>query len=51
MTFTIDHTILAVPCIGGVRNEDVYFVTSDGAYILVDYDVNWIVPAVSENPK
>jgi Xaa-Pro aminopeptidase len=44
MTLTIGHTILAVPGIGGVRNEDVYLVTSDGAEILVDYDVDWIVP-------
>jgi hypothetical protein len=43
MTLTIGHTILAVPGLGGVRNEDVYLVTSDGADILVDYDVDWIV--------
>jgi Xaa-Pro aminopeptidase len=44
MTLTIGHTILAVPGIGGVRNEDVYFVTPDGAKILVDYDVDWVLP-------
>ena len=44
MTLTIGHTILAVPGIGGVRNEDVYLVTPDGASILVDYAVDWIVP-------
>lgn len=44
MTLTIGHTILAVPGVGGVRNEDVYLVTSDGADILVDYAVDWIVP-------
>jgi Xaa-Pro aminopeptidase len=44
MTLTIGHTILAVPGIGGVRNEDVYLVTSDGAEILVDYAVDWVVP-------
>jgi Xaa-Pro aminopeptidase len=44
MTLTIGHTILAVPGIGGVRNEDVYLVGSDGAEILVDYGVDWIVP-------
>jgi Xaa-Pro dipeptidase len=44
MTLTIGHTILALPGSGGVRNEDVYLVTSDGADILVDYAVDWIVP-------
>ena len=44
MTLTIGHTILAVPGMGGVRNEDVYLVTPDGADILVDYAVDWIVP-------
>ena len=44
MTLTIGHTILAVPGVGGVRNEDVYRVTSDGCRILVDYHVDWIVP-------
>jgi Xaa-Pro aminopeptidase len=44
MTLTIGHTILAIPGVGGVRNEDVYLVTPDGADILVDYDVDWIVP-------
>jgi Xaa-Pro aminopeptidase len=43
MTLTIGHTILAVPGVGGVRNEDVYLVRSDGADILVDYAVDWIV--------
>jgi Xaa-Pro aminopeptidase len=44
MTLTIGHTVLAIPGIGGVRNEDVYLVTSEGADILVDCDVDWIVP-------
>jgi Xaa-Pro dipeptidase len=44
MTLTIGHTILAIPGVGGVRNEDVFLVTSDGADILVDYAVDWIVP-------
>ncbi|MGD8599191.1 MAG: Xaa-Pro peptidase family protein [Anaerolineae bacterium] len=44
MTLTIGHTILAIPGSGGVRNEDVYLVTTDGADILVDYAVDWVVP-------
>ncbi|MBN1657568.1 MAG: aminopeptidase P family protein [Anaerolineae bacterium] len=44
MTLTIGHTILAVPGVGGVRNEDVYQVTPDGAEILVDYAADWVVP-------
>lgn len=44
MTLTIGHTILAVPSVGGVRNEDVYVVTSSGADILVDYEVDWVIP-------
>jgi Xaa-Pro dipeptidase len=37
MTMTIGHTILAIPGFGGVRNEDVYLVTPDGAQILSPY--------------
>jgi Xaa-Pro aminopeptidase len=44
MTLTIGHTILAVPGVGGVRNEDVYLVSPDGAEMLVDYATDWIVP-------
>jgi Xaa-Pro aminopeptidase len=44
MTLTIGHTILAVPGVGGVRNEDVYRVTSDGCEILVEYETDWVLP-------
>jgi Xaa-Pro aminopeptidase len=37
MTITIGHTILAIPGVGGVRNEDVYLVTPKGAQILFPY--------------
>jgi Xaa-Pro dipeptidase len=37
MTMTIGHTILAIPGVGGVRNEDVYLVTPDGGHILNPY--------------
>ncbi len=44
MTLTIGHTVLAIPGVGGVRNEDVYRVTSDGCEILVEYETGWEVP-------
>jgi Xaa-Pro aminopeptidase len=44
MTLTIGHTVLALPGVGGVRNEDVYRVTSDGCEILIEYQTDWIVP-------
>jgi Xaa-Pro aminopeptidase len=44
MTLTIGHTILAVPGVGGVRNEDVFRVTSDGCEILVEYETDWVLP-------
>lgn len=44
MTLTIGHTVLALPGVGGVRNEDVYRVTADGCESLVDYDTGWVVP-------
>ncbi len=31
---TIGHTVLAIPGVGGLRNEDVYLVTPAGAEIL-----------------
>jgi Xaa-Pro dipeptidase len=37
MTMTIGHTVLAIPGVGGLRNEDVYLVTPDGAEILFPY--------------
>jgi Xaa-Pro dipeptidase len=37
MTITVGHTILAIPGVGGVRNEDVYLVTPSGAQILFPY--------------
>jgi Xaa-Pro dipeptidase len=37
MTMTIGHTILAIPGVGGVRDEDLYFVTPDGGEILSPY--------------
>jgi Xaa-Pro aminopeptidase len=37
MTVTIGHTILAVPGVGGVRNEDVYLVASGGGEMLSPY--------------
>jgi len=40
MTMTIGHTILAIPGLGGVRNEDVYRVTPDGGQILSAYPMS-----------
>jgi Xaa-Pro dipeptidase len=37
MTVTIGHTILAIPGIGGVRNEDVYQIEPDGCKVLFPY--------------
>jgi Xaa-Pro aminopeptidase len=37
MTMAVGHTILAIPGFGGVRNEDLYLVTSDGGQILAPY--------------
>jgi Xaa-Pro aminopeptidase len=37
MTMTIGHTILAIPGVGGVRNEDIYLVTPEGGHILSPY--------------
>jgi Xaa-Pro aminopeptidase len=45
MTVTIGHTVLAIPGAGGVRNEDVYRITEDGAEILAGHNADWIVPA------
>lgn len=44
MTVTIGHTVLALPGVGGVRNEDIYRVTADGCEILVEYETSWILP-------
>jgi Xaa-Pro aminopeptidase len=43
MTMTIGHTVLAIPGVGGFRNEDVYRVTSDGAEILYPYPYEFVV--------
>jgi Xaa-Pro aminopeptidase len=43
MALTIGHTILAVPGVGGVRNEDVYRVTAGGCEILADYRTDWCI--------
>jgi Xaa-Pro aminopeptidase len=43
MTMTIGHTVLAVPGVGGLRNEDVYHVTPDGAEILYPYPYEFAV--------
>jgi Xaa-Pro aminopeptidase len=40
MTVTIGHTILAIPGVGGVRNEDVYLVTPGGGQVLHPYPAN-----------
>jgi Xaa-Pro aminopeptidase len=45
MTVTIGHPVLAIPGFGGVRFEDVYLVTEDGAKPLVPYPVDPIVTA------
>jgi Xaa-Pro dipeptidase len=37
MTMTIGHTILAVPGLGGVRDEDVYRIEPDGCKMLFPY--------------
>lgn len=42
MTMTIGHTILAIPGVGGLRNEDVYLVTPDGAEILHPYPYEFV---------
>jgi len=44
MTFTIGHTVLAIPGFGGVRFEDVYRVGSAGPEILADYPIEPVVP-------
>jgi Xaa-Pro dipeptidase len=43
MTMTIGHTVLAIPGVGGFRNEDVYRVTTDGAEILCPYPYDFVV--------
>ncbi|MGD2155390.1 MAG: Xaa-Pro peptidase family protein [Anaerolineales bacterium] len=43
MTMTIGHTVLAIPGVGGFRNEDTYLVTSEGAEILYPYPYNFVV--------
>jgi Xaa-Pro dipeptidase len=45
MTMTIGHTVLAIPGVGGLRNEDVYLVTPDGAEILHPYPYEFAVGA------
>ena len=47
MTFTIGHTVLAIPGFGGVRFEDVYRVGADGAEPLAPYPVDPVIRAVS----
>jgi Xaa-Pro dipeptidase len=37
MTVTIGHTILAIPGVGGVRQEDVYRIERDGSRLLYPY--------------
>ena len=37
MTMAVGHTILAIPGLGGVRNEDLCLVTPDGGQILSPY--------------
>jgi Xaa-Pro aminopeptidase len=43
MTVTIGHTVLAIPGVGGVRNEDIYLVTPDGGEILHPYPYDYEV--------
>jgi Xaa-Pro dipeptidase len=43
MAMTIGHTVLAIPGVGGVRNEDVYRVTPDGAEILYSHPYEFTV--------
>lgn len=43
MTMTVGHTVLAIPGVGGFRNEDVYRVTLDGAEILYPYPYEFVV--------
>jgi Xaa-Pro aminopeptidase len=45
MTMTIGHTVLAIPGVGGVRNEDVYRVTPSGGEILAPYPVDPVILA------
>ncbi len=45
MTMTIGHTVLAIPGFGGVRHEDVYRVTPEGAATLHPYPIDPIVVA------
>jgi Xaa-Pro aminopeptidase len=45
MTVTIGHTILAIPGFGGVRHEDVYWVTPAGGELLAPYPIDPIVAA------
>jgi len=47
MTLTIGHTVLALPGVGGVRNEDIYRVSSEGCEILVEYETDWVLPGES----
>lgn len=44
MTVTVGHTILAIPGLGGFRQEDVYRVTPGGGEVLAPYpDDEWII--------
>lgn len=45
MTITIGHTVLAIPGFGGVRHEDVYRVTPEGAVTLHPYPIEPVVAA------
>jgi Xaa-Pro aminopeptidase len=45
MAMTIGHTVLAIPGFGGVRHEDVYRVTPEGAAALRPYPIEPIVVA------
>jgi Xaa-Pro dipeptidase len=41
MTVTVGHTILTIPGFGGVRFEDVYHISHDGAGILCEYPISF----------
>ena len=43
MAMTIGHTVLAVPGFGGVRHEDVYRVTAEGATPLAPYPIEPVI--------
>ncbi|MBN1316707.1 MAG: aminopeptidase P family protein [Anaerolineales bacterium] len=46
MTVTVGHTILAIPGLGGFRQEDVYRVTPTGGEVLAPYpEDDWVVEA------